>query len=86
MMGLWAELILRAKSSMYLDDPYQKPMPLKGQLPLFTKGIDHLKVQPKFCLDHILNHFTFFGRAIEVQVVHIKNKDDIDCVREWIED
>jgi hypothetical protein len=71
---------------MYPDEPCQRLVPLKGQLPLFTKGVDHLRIQPKFCLAHTLDHFTYFGRAIEVYVLHIKTQDDIECVREWIDE
>jgi len=84
MMVLWDALTLEAKSNMYLDDPYQKPVPLKGQLPLFVKGVDHLKIEPKFCIGFILDHFTFFGKATDVHVLYLKNKDDIECVREWL--
>lgn len=67
-----------------MDFNYYKP--LKGQLPLFTKGVDHLRIQPKFCLPFILDQFTLFGKAKDVYVLHLKNQEDITSVREWLDE
>lgn len=71
---------------MSVEDTVKRYKPLKSQLPLFTKGIDHLEVKLDFCIGFILDSRTYFGRAKDLHVVYLKTQQDIEDVREWIQD
>lgn len=71
---------------MAVEDTIKRYKPLKNQLSLFTKNVDHLEVPFNFCLSSILDSRTLSGNATDVHVLYIKTQQDIEDVISWIKD